>query len=219
MKRLWSEKFLKLSERGRKPKKQNSIRKYPKNIILRKSVKHYSYSELIEWGNKNGIRVVRDLWRLASIKEDTPTFRNILEEFGSWGRYKKELNISKKGFIKDMTDEEYIQLCVKLGVKGTVIDYMNKYNRYKGLLINYNNIIKKFGNWYNFKRLINCFNVDKLLEDYVENSIEYGHALTLKECDELGIEIRRAMNLYGRRVFNALIREKEKQIYLKAIKE
>lgn len=219
----WSQKYLRLSPQGRKrqinkgAKKQK--RKYTK-VQRRQNVKKYTREQMIQWGRKNGVRVVRDLWKMASIQEDTPTFKMVLKQFGSWGAYKKQIGlyIDRKGYIGQMTQEQYIRLCIRFNIQ-TMYDYKRIRKQYKGIIISYDKLMSIFGNWYNFKRLLTCFDIDRILTEYVQKSIQVGHVLKLYECDKLGIQIRKAMNCYGRKIFNILVRKKEEQIYKQILKE
>jgi len=83
-------------------------------------------------------------------------------------------------YWKGRTDEDYIKLCVNLGMDGTLRDYREKMKKYGGILVCHQKIRKKFGNWTNFKKLIRCYNLDMLIYDYVSKSIECGHPLTLR---------------------------------------
>lgn len=217
---LWSEKFLntKIGLRQEKKKterkeEKKQKRKYRK-VNKRKRVIEYTRQELIRWGNQHQVRVVRDIWRLAHQYEDCPTFDNILKIFGSWGRYKKHLVTQKRiYFNKQMTDEQYIKLCINLGIDGTIKSYSEKYKKYKGILISYQRVIKRFGNWYNFKRLIKCLNVQTILQQYIYASIQKGKALTIRQSNQKGIQIQRAMNLFGKKLFNRILRQKQIMIY------
>ena len=218
----WSQKYLKLSPRGRRRQVQKNQKKQKrkyKKVQRRQGVKRYSREQMIEWGKRNGVRVVRDLWKMASIQEDTPTFKMVLKQFGSWGAYKEAIGLceQRQGYIGQRTQEQYIRLCIRFNIQ-TAQDYKRIRKQYKGIIISYNKLLDKFGNWYNFKRLLRCFDVDRILTEYVQASIEAGHALKLSECDKLGIQIRRAMNSYGRKIFNALVRKKEEEIYKIIIK-
>lgn len=234
----WSEKYLKLSPKARRNRenKKNKLknkpprfkkkvkpkRKYTK-VIRRKNVKKYTREQMIEWGRINGIRVVRDLWKMAFIQEDTPTFKMILKEFGSWGKYKELVgNVfvdeEKTGFIGDKTEQEYARLCLRFNIFKRA-DYLRVRKQYSNILISYEKLMQRFGSWYNFRRLLKCFDTQRIITEYVEASIEAGHPLKLYECDEKGIEIRRAMEGLGKRIFNRLLRKKQTQIYAEALRK
>lgn len=221
MKSLWSDKFLKLSRTARKnqykdKKKKRTYTKTERRI----GVKRYNKQELLQWGKKRNIMVVRDLWKAAKIYEEAPTYRNILEQFGSWKNYTEALGITNKKFYQQkLDDRSYIQLCIRMGVTGKKKDYTQRYCKYKGILLSPQMVIKTYGNWTNFKRLIYSLNMDKVLQSYVLKSIQVGHILTLKQSDQYGIEIRRVMDSYSKKVFNLLLRQKQKQIYISIMKE
>jgi len=78
MKKLWSQKILKLKPSSRAKKKKKLEDKPKRKVNRRKIVPKYSRQELINWGKEHKVRVVRDIWRMASIYEDCPTFMGIL---------------------------------------------------------------------------------------------------------------------------------------------
>lgn len=220
MKSLWSDKFLKLSPKQRKKTCNKKKKRSYTKVQQRKNVKHYTKEQLISWGKQHNLLTVRDLWKFAKIYEDCPTYKNVLKQFGSWGNYKKGLGvISISGFPNGLDDRQYIQLCINLGIQGDKKSYEQKYKKYKGILLSVGKVINIYGSWYNFKRLIYSLNVDKILQSYVLKSMQIGHALTLEQCDKYNIQIRRAMDCYGKKIFNLLIRQKQKQIYLSIIGE
>ena len=219
MKKLWSQKFLSKSYKNRVQKKK------PKKSILKKKVRQrvnrMSREQMIRFGNQNSICVVREFWKIVHIKpQSSPTYRQILDQFGSWKNYVMNLQnrgVRKDGFFEYTSDEQYIKTCLRFGIR-TKKDYELMRKQYGSIIIlSFGEIIKRFGNWKNFKRLLRCFDLQGILQEYVIRSINIGHALTLSQCEQIGLQIIRVMNSYGRNIFNRLLRSKQRQIYKKAL--
>ena len=212
MAKTWSKKFLSSSPKERNKKKRKSNYNRGRNNGCKFKV-DMSREEMLEWGRKNGIRIVDDMRKIVSETQTGPSFKQLLKVFGSWKKYRDELGIfhSLNSFFT-CSDEDYIRLCIRFRIR-TREDYKTKYQQYKGIMFSINKLEKRFGGWLNFKRLLFCCDFDRIMDAYVEKSIERGHRLTLDECDELGIEIRNAMSMYSKTIFNRLVAKKEKLIY------
>ena len=215
MKKLWSEKFLSKSYKNRCKKE---VKKQKKSLLkkkVRESVRKMSKEQMIQFGNKHDICTVREFWKIVHSQIDAPTYRQILDEFGSWHNYR--VSLKNKGnrhkFIQYVSDQHYIKTCLRFGIRQKR-DYMLMRKSYGSIImLSLQEINKRFGNWRNFKRLLKCYDLEGILEQYVIKSINVGHALTLSECQQIGLQIVRVMNSYGRNIFNKLLRQKQKQIY------
>lgn len=214
MKKLWSQKFLSKSYKSR----SNKIKQPKKSLLkqkVRKSVAKMSKQQMIQFGNVHDICTVREFWKIVHICSDAPTYRQILEEFGSWHNYRVSLKNrgKRKRFIQYVSDQHYIKTCLRFGIKNKR-DYMLMRKEYSSIiLLSFQELKRRFGCWLNFKKLLRCFDLQGMLQDYVIKSINAGHALTLSQCEQIGLQIKRVMNHYGRNIFNKLLRQKQKQIY------
>lgn len=177
----------------------------------RVGVPDYGRQDLLAWGRRVGVRTVMEFNALIKGDANAPGFHHILREFGSWSNYKRHLCLPVLVDAVNVFDlGGYVHLCVGYGCTGYRSDYDIRRHRY-GLLSAYK-VIKYYGSWYNFRKLIRNYSMELLIEDYVLACLSSGRELTLNDCDDRGIDIRRAMDCFGRNIFNMLVRKKEQLV-------
>ena len=213
----WTEKLIsdckkRIRKKDRNKKSKRTRRGTP-FCNRRVGVPDYGRQDLLAWGRRVGVRTVKEFQVLIKGDANAPGFHHILREFGSWRNYRDQLNLPK--LVDPLTEFDlsgYVRLCVGYSCTGFKRDYEYRRSRYGEFLLSPYKILKYYGSWYNFRRLIRNFNMELLIEDYVVASLRVGHSLSTSECFSRGIDISRARHFFGRKLFSMLVRKKEELV-------
>ena len=112
------------------------------------------------------------------------------------------------GFRTGLLEKDYDVAKMAAGYGVTTRESYNRVRREKpesrAFLPKAQSIVHRFGSWRRFQYEVMKYNADAVLTEYVTKSAEAGHWLRTRECDRLGIPIRRLMDLLRPTLFNQL---------------
>lgn len=179
----------------------------------------------ISWGVLNKIWYAKDL-KKKSKQSDAPSYAYIIKTWKGFANYyralvkvgmqprigksfedkRKVYDEQKKRYVKSLLKQDYDipKFVAQAGIKNRTDyrQYRKKHPELKQFLPSDGKIRALFGTFSMFFYEVEKYNVDLLITRYVEQSVKAGHWLYLKECDELNLDIRYAMNLLRPYLFN-----------------
>jgi len=205
---------------------------YKKNKRTNEGILINSRQYAIAWGVLNKPYSNKELTKMCK-KEDAPSYSFIKKEWKAYPFYYRDLikhgmepkppitenekrkiinHATGRTLKKVLIQEDYnlAKFCANLGVKNQKhYEELRSKPENKPMMPFYSTVVKRFGTWHKFMYEVMKYNVDITITRYVEESIRAGYWLKIKDCNELKIPIRDAMNILRPRFFNALCYRKK----------
>lgn len=191
----WVDKVLKLKPQQRikkfKGQKKQLVKKDSQKRIKkvqRVQKKKLMPYQLVQLCNQNKIYTIRSLNQYNRTHQEKISISSIFYWFGTWKSFKRRLDyVDCKQ--KEFTYDQVINACVRFQINSKT-KYMQANKKQPTIFPKYSWVVRNFGCWKYFEKILQACSVQHMLWLYVRKKIQLGRYPTKNQCKKYHIELQ-----------------------------